>query len=169
MFKIKTLKGAVRYVEIKKAQLLQQFGFRTIYLGWVYSKTNKQKQQQRKVDVKKKQQLKKLWRFPLWLELRWKFRPQAEKVAIPSSPLRSVLSLVEKKTWLLGVAPQSWGKTETSNSAANSTGLSSPPNRTKRQPRRQHRRRRCLAGCRARRKSTALVRIKVPRSIVAST
>lgn len=54
MFKIKTLKGAVRYVEIKKAQLLQQFGFRTIYLGWVYSKRNKQKQQQRKVDVKKK-------------------------------------------------------------------------------------------------------------------
>lgn len=79
------------------------------------------------MDVKKKQQLKKFWRFPLWLELRWKFRPQAEKVAIPSSPLRSVLSLVEKKTWLLGVAPQSWGKTETSNSAANSTGLSSPP------------------------------------------
>lgn len=37
------------------------------------------------------------------------------------------------KTWLLGVAPQSWGKTETSNSAANSSGLS-PANRTSDSP-----------------------------------
>lgn len=46
---------------------------------------------------------------PPRLKLRWKFRPQAEKVAIPSSPLRSVLSLVEKNgcsEWL----PKAEGK-----------------------------------------------------------
>lgn len=50
--------------------------------------------------------------FPLLFELRWKFRPQAEKVAIPSSPLRSVLSLVGKNgcsEWL----PKAEGKLRT--------------------------------------------------------